>query len=108
MDFQFFASVMVIEAKDYSGHGTVMCQSMMEVPHHPCDPSCDGEIMCAPVYDNQMYLFHADDGTNQVRSNRINAFPIFSLPKKLMFFELKIAVSTIPVKCRPFRLKLSD
>ena len=69
MDFQLFASVMVIEAKDYSGHGTVMCQSMMEVPHHPCDPSCDGEIMCAPVYDNQMYLFHADDGTNQVRSN---------------------------------------
>ena len=51
----------------YSGKGTVMCESMMEPPHVPCENSCEGTLFCAPNFnDQQNFSFHADDGTNKV------------------------------------------
>jgi len=80
----------------YKGKGTVMCESMMEVPHGHCDPSCQGDLFCAPTYDNQMFKFHADDGTNKMISTGKGHITC----NGLVSFHLEDPTSTDKIYCQ--------
>lgn len=72
MDFiNLFQATVAQSDNHYNGKGSVMCESMMEPPHVPCDKSCEGTLFCAPNWnDQQMFSFHADDGTNKVGNGK--------------------------------------